>query len=232
MSAFKNGRDDLVSPLLVYSVATDDAIDLASDVVGYAGDRVGDTVIARGSRDPSLIRALPTRHLRGAMVKALPMAIGVQLDDIASINARTLQAFRVGCTAVENLPAPGERLGPTREARLADGRKHTVWSDDELDKLQSYMGRAFMYEVGAVILDRSMGGKARGGAPLYAPPPFLVDVLEKTARLRAEHAKKAAGTGFNDESSDGSTPPPGESSGEAGGAPAASGPTSPDASPR
>jgi len=219
-------KDDLVSPLRVYSVAQDDAIDLLrSDVVGYAGDIVTPAggrpvTLSQGTRNPALIVALPTRHLRAAVVAPLTMGVGVQLDDIASMNGRAFQAFRVACLAVENIPIPGASLGPTEDVRLADGRMHKVWSDDELDRLQSLMGRNYMYEVGTVILERSLSGKARGGVPLYTPQPFLEPALTQSAFLRAEQSRSAAGIDSNAASPPSSIPTPEPSCADPGAAPA------------
>ena len=221
-------KDDLTSVLIVYSVVSDDAIDLvASDIAAYAGEIVNGVELEKGSRNPALITALPGRVLRGAVTIAMPMALGVQIDSLTSHHLRCLQAFRACVTAVENLPSSGMRLGPTTDLRLADGRSHLTWSDDELDALQSLMGREFMYEIGAVILERSNLGKARSGAQLYTPQLFLEPALTKTASLIAEQRKASCATPSNDSPPDDSTPRPGETSAAPGDAPAESGVTVP-----
>ena len=221
-------KDDLVSPLRVYAVASDDAIDLiASDIIGYVGYVMNGSVVERGSRNPALIQALPGLALKSAVVKAIPMAIGVRVDDMQSHNARCLAAFRYSCTAVENLPSPGVSLEPTVRLRLVDSREHTTWSDDELDKLQSLMGRDYMYEIGAVIIERSNQGKARSGVQLYTPQPFLERVLVERARLIAAQSKTDAGTDSSEKSPEDSPTKPDATSADPGDALAESGAASP-----
>jgi len=222
--------DNLTDTVRVYSVVADDAIDLVeSDVVGYAGDVVtppgGEpVVIKRGTRNPALIKARPGRSLRAAVVKALPMAVGVGLDDIPSDNGRALQAFRVACLSVENIPHPGESLGPTVNV-YRDGKQEKAWGSDDLNVLQAQMGRDYMYEIGAFILARSNQGKARGGVPLYTPQHFLEPVLLRSAQLRAAQNKSNDGILSSETSASGSPAASDENSdgpgiASAGGAPA------------
>jgi len=221
-------KDDLKSSMRVYSVSQDDAIDLLeSDIVGYAGDIVAGETLTRGTRDPNLIKPLPGRHLRAAVVKALPMAVAVGIDEIPSMNGRAFQAFRIACLVVENLPVPGASLGPTVHVRLGDGREHKAWSNEDLDRLQSEMGRNFMYEVGAFIYERSLQGKARSDVPRYTPQQYLARALEKTVLLHAERNRKRAGIDSSESPAASSTSEPSATSGAAGAAPVESSPTSP-----
>lgn len=181
-------KDDLVTPLRVYSIR-DDAIDpMASDVDEYLK-----------TRNPDLIHALPGQHLVAAVIKPLPVAVYAQVDTLSTVQAKLLQAFRIACTAVET--APGATLMPMEAVRLSDGKPHTIWGNEEFEELGRMYGIQFIYEIGTVIMERAEPGKAWRGGVRYTPPPFLEDARARISLRRAAQMSASAGTDSSGESS-------------------------------
>ena len=182
-------KDDLVSSLRAHSLR-DDAIDpSASDLDGYVT-----------TRNPALLAALPGMRLVTAVLKPLPVSVSLQIDSLASYQAKALQAFRVSCSAIENFGGDIGALMPTGHARLADGQEHVVWSQAELDMVSVQYGKWFIYEFGGVALERSEPGKSWGGGVTYTLPQYLEAALTRLKLQRAASILAKRGTTSKKES--------------------------------
>lgn len=165
-------KDDLVSPLRVYSI-TSDAIDLAlTDIDKY-----------ERTRNPDLVKVLPGRTALSAMIKALPFSVMASIDAAGLMSAVRVQCFRLAVTALEH---EGLALMPSQKVALADGREHITWSESEFQRAGELLGLDGIYEIGEVIYRRARQGKARRGGVRYTPPPFLATARVENELLRAE----------------------------------------------
>lgn len=176
-------QDSLVRPIEVVS-ASDPALDMsASERRAYAE-----------SRDPSKIREVPGQRAVRYLARPLSVVDASVIDQRPSISDRVVWAFLLGCSEIHHAdasgPRDGSRLVPTRSFDAQD-RKRMIWSDDELGAIQESFGRAVLYEIGGVIYERTLRGKAAGGSVPYTVPQSLLDELAVIeARQHAERRQR------------------------------------------
>jgi hypothetical protein len=174
--------DPLVRPIEVVS-AGDPALDMtAAERRTYAE-----------TRDPKLLRELPGKRAVRCLVRPLSVATASICDQRPSMADRVVWAFMLGCLEVQNAdehgPADARVLKPSHAFDAGDGDKRCIWSDRELGALQETFGRGFLFEIGGVIYERTLRGKAAGGSEPFTVPQSLLDELAQIARRHAERLK-------------------------------------------
>lgn len=175
-------QDSLVRPFEVASAA-DRALDMtAAERRAYAE-----------SRDPSKLREHPGQRAVRFIVRPLSVVDASVIDQRPSISDRVVWAFLLGCSEIHHAdsqgPREGSRLIPTRSFEAQAG-KRMIWSDDELGAIQEAFGRAVLYEIGGVVYERTLRGKAAGGSVPYTVPQSLLDELVQIERLHAERLER------------------------------------------
>lgn len=211
-------RDDLVSALRAVSVH-----DPALDHERMPMDLYYET------RDEALIVELPGQTARRFVMVALTSVESATCDSLTGEGAKFLQAFRLGCAAVENLHATGIAYEPTLRVERPDRTERLIWRDSEIDAIADEVGLEVVYEMGALALQRRHLGKWGRGDVRFTPPLFLVPALAQSRRLRAAHIARTAGTPSSDRSPKGSPETRPESSAGPSDVAAASGAASPAA---
>jgi hypothetical protein len=161
--------DSLVRPIVVVC-AGDPALDMSvSERRAYAE-----------SRDPAKIRELPGKSAVRYVIRPLTVSQSTIVDQRVYMHERLLWAFMLACGEIQNAdtdgPSAGKRMTPTRTIDMG-GHKAFVWDDRELDVIQEAFGRAALYEIGGVIWERTLRGKAAGGSVPYTVPQSLLDEL-------------------------------------------------------
>lgn len=216
-------RDDLVSPLRVVSIR-DEAIDWAAM---WDRAHVSPKLYAE-TRDADSVRELPGRTARWYTLRPLSVADMGAIDSAASGPAQLVQAFRVAVTEIVGFSGPGTALRPTLPCPMPDGTTRMIWADVELQYIADVAGgMRLIYEIGAIARERALEGNALRGGVIYAPPQFLVPVLEQKTRPLVERQTTTDGTRSNAKPESSSTKMSESSSGEATDASAANGRTAP-----
>lgn len=170
--------DSLVRPIEVVCVA-----DPALDMSRAEREEYGRT------RDPANLREHPGRRAVRYVCKPLSVAEASVVDQRQSMADRLLWSFMLGVTEIIHAgasgPQEGARIVPTRPFDGPTGRR-CIWSDVELESLQEALGRAAFFEVGGVIYERTLRGKAAGVSVPYTLPQSSLDALDWIERLHAE----------------------------------------------
>jgi hypothetical protein len=169
--------DSLVRPLEVVSAA-DEALDMS---------RAEREEYAR-TRDPAKIRELPGKTAVRFVCLPLSVQVSAILDARPSMSDRVVWAFALGVSEMRHAdasgPAPERRMVPSQKLDIG-GVKRAMWGDDELQTIQDTFGRATLYEIGGVIYERALRGKAAGGSVPFTVPQSLLDALTFLAPHRA-----------------------------------------------
>lgn len=132
------------------------------------------------SRDITKLRELPGKAAVRYVVRPLTVSQSTIVDQRVYMHERLLWCFMLACSEIQNAdtdgPSVGRRMTPTRTVDMG-GAKVLMWDDRELDVIQEAFGRAAIYEIGAVIWERTLRGKAAGGSVPYTVPQSLLDEL-------------------------------------------------------
>jgi len=132
------------------------------------------------TRDPSKIRERPGQRAIRYIIRPLSVAEASVVDQRPSVSDRVTWAFVMGVTEIHHAgtdgPRDGARLLPTQPFDSPSGRRN-IWSDAELEALQDAFGRGLFFEVGGIVYERTLRGKAAGGSVPYTAPQSLLDVL-------------------------------------------------------
>lgn len=175
--------DDLVSPLRAVSVL-DPAIDLSvTPVEVYAV-----------SRAPDLVTLLPGMVAKWATLRPLSVGDFVAVESMPTSSMRGMQAFRLACSGVENLPASGTGLYPTKPHRLPNGTERMVWGDEELQRLSDALGMRWIIELGQVAYERADQGNALSGGGSFTLPLSSLHELRRIVHLHAARTAASDGT--------------------------------------
>ena len=171
--------DSLVRPIEVVSAA-DPALDMG---------RAEREEYAR-TRDASKLREKPGQRAVRFMCRPLSVAEASVADQRPSAADRVLWAFMLGVSEIHHAdtqgPRDGARMLPTR-AFDGPSERRNIWSDLELQAIQDAFGRAVFFEVGGVVYERTLRGKAAGGSVPYTAPQSLLDALDWIERQPAAH---------------------------------------------
>lgn len=174
--------DSLVRPIEVVSAA-DPALDMA---------RAEREEYAR-TRDASKLREHPGKRAVRFVLRPLSVAEASVCDQRPSMADRVLWAFMLGVYEIVNAdargPSDGARILPTRSFDAPGGGKRNIWSDLELEALQEAFGRAVFFEIGGIVYERTLRGKAAGGSVPYTVPQSCLDALDWIERLHAERRR-------------------------------------------
>ena len=140
------------------------------------------------TRDPSKIRELPGKTSVRYVCLPLSVQVSAILDARPSMSDRVVWAFALGVSEVRHAdtsgPAPASTMRPSQKLDIG-GVKRAMWGDDELQVIQDTFGRATLYEIGGVIYERALRGKAAGGSVPFTVPQSLLDALTCLAPHRA-----------------------------------------------
>lgn len=140
------------------------------------------------TRDPHAIRELPGQSAVRFVCRPLSSSDASAVESVTGALRQIVMSFMFGVVEIQNAddngPRAGSRLVPTQEIRGRDAR---IWSDEQLDTIQDLFGRQAIYEIGTVVYERTLRGKAAGGSVPYTVPQSSLDALARMeARLRAE----------------------------------------------
>lgn len=139
------------------------------------------------TRDPQMIRELPGQHAVRFMCRPLSSADVGAVESMTSPLRQIVLSFVFGVVEIQD----SDELGPRHGARVVPtqkigGRDAPVWSDEQLDAIQDTYGRIAVYEIGTVVYERTLRGKAAGGSVPYTVPQLSLDELTRMeALLRA-----------------------------------------------
>lgn len=174
--------DDLVSP--IRAVCTlDPAIDFTDlDLSAYIA-----------TRDASMVRELPGRSLVWYVVQPLSADAFFMVEGASNAGLKIRTAFGWGVVAIESL-RPGERMEPQQRVKGPDGRSRGAWSSSELAEIAETVGMRAIIEIGSLIYERALLGKAAGGTEPYSLPQSSQHALEMIARRHAERIQETATT--------------------------------------
>lgn len=145
------------------------------------------------TRDPQSIRELPGQRAVRFIVRPLGHVDMGAVERANPGSEQIVRSFWLGCVSIEDC----DELGPRVGARIVPsmripGRDSAAWSDDEMNAIQESLGRSAIYEIGMVIYERTLRGKAAGGSVPYTVPQSSLDELASmAAHLPAEPTSAA-----------------------------------------
>lgn len=147
------------------------------------------------TRDPLKIRELPGQRAVRFVVRPLGNVDCGAVERSANASEIVVRSFWLGCVEIRDADEMGPRVGAClRPTMRMNGRDACAWSDSELEAIQETFGRAAIYEIGTVIYERTLRGKAAGGSVPYTVPQSSLDELTSMeARLRAAQAQSEQG---------------------------------------
>lgn len=127
--------------------------------------KLGGTYLERfGTRDPKLIKLIPGVRATKFVIKALSMRDFRQCDALMTNEQRWERAFALGIISIEM----AKPLATVDE--VVFGRHNQMLSDDEIDYIMNRVGKHAIYEIGAVVYNRSKL------SPLTDPYAPLLDI--------------------------------------------------------
>lgn len=145
------------------------------------------------SRDPQAIRELPGQRAVRFIVRPLNHVDMGAVERATPGVEQIVRAFWLGCVEIQDCDEMGPRAGVRMVPSMRiPGRDLPAWADDEINAVQEALGRSALYEIGTVIYERTLRGKAAGGSVPYTVPQSSLDELASmAAHLRAEQTSAA-----------------------------------------